>query len=112
MIDRRSPDVSVHPLMKNVISAAVVAIALSLVACKKAPTTGGPPGAQPQAQAQPYKGGVYKSGDGNTVLTLVSSEECEIQANGTTLLCKYTKQADTLRVVLTALGTSQVLYFR
>jgi hypothetical protein len=31
---------------------------------------------------------------------------------GTTLLCKYTKPNDTLRVVTTALGTSQVIYFR
>jgi hypothetical protein len=46
------------------------------------------------------------------VLTLVSKDECEIAEGGTTLLCKYTKQDGKLRVVTTALGTSQVLYFR
>jgi hypothetical protein len=46
------------------------------------------------------------------VLTLISKDECELNEHGTIFLCKYTKQNDNLRVVTTALGTSQVLYYR
>jgi len=63
-------------------------------------------------QAEPFHGQVYKSLDGRTTLTLVSKDECELSEGGTILLCKYTKPNDTLRVVTTTLGTSQVIYFR
>jgi hypothetical protein len=66
----------------------------------------------PSIQAEPFHGQVYKSIDSRTVLTLVSKDECELNQGGTILLCKYTKPNDTLRVVATALGTSQVLYYR
>ena len=32
--------------------------------------------------------------------------------DGTTLLCKYTKQTDALRVIATVMGTPQVIYYR
>jgi hypothetical protein len=84
--------------------------------CNKSPTstTANNSGNQqpPPVQAEPFHGQVYKSLDGRTTLTLVSKEECELSENGTILLCKYTKPNDTLRVVTTALGTSQVIYYR
>lgn len=107
----------------------VGALAFLAAGCEKAPTSiannsgsQAPPVAQPALpvvqptpqpiQAEPFHGQVYKALNGRTVLTLVSKDECEIAENGTTLLCKYTKQDGKLRVVTTALGTSTVLYFR
>jgi hypothetical protein len=55
---------------------------------------------------------VYKSLNGRTVLTLVSKDECEWAEDGTTLLYKYTKANNTLRIVATALGTTEVIYMR
>lgn len=55
----------------------------------------------------------YKTLDGGTVLTLISKEECELTEHGTILLCKYTRpDSKTLRLIVNALGTSQVIYFR
>lgn len=67
---------------------------------------------QTPIQAEPFHGQVYKSLNGRNVLTLISKDECELSLEGTTLLCKYTKPNDTLRVVTTASGTSQIIYFR
>ena len=67
---------------------------------------------QPAIQAEPFHGEVYRSLDGRNVLTLISKDECELAEGQTILLCKYTKQNDALRIVTTALGTSQVVYFR
>lgn len=83
--------------------------------CDKSPTsTANKSGNQPPApiQAEAFHGQVYKSFDQRKVLTLISKDECELNEHGTILLCKYTKQNDNLRVVTTALGTSQVLYYR
>src|ERR1035437_600781 len=55
----------------------------------------------PPIQAEPFHGQVYKTLDGRSVLTLVSKDECELAENGRTLLFKYTKQNDTLRMVTT-----------
>ena len=54
----------------------------------------------------------YQSIDGNHAITIVSSEELELREGSTTLLCKYTKQDEKLRIVETVNGTNQVLYFR
>lgn len=66
----------------------------------------------PPIEAAAFHGEVYKSHNAKTVLTLVSKDECELAENGTTLLCKYTKADGKLRIVVTALGTSQVVYYR
>lgn len=63
-------------------------------------------------QAEPFHGQVYKSVDGRFALTLTSKDECELTKDGTTVLCKYTKQSDALRVIATVTGTTQVIYFR
>jgi hypothetical protein len=76
---------------------------------KPLPTTQASP---PPVQAEPFHGQVYKSVDGRHVVTLTSKDECELTQDGGTLLCKYTKQKDALRVIATVMGTTQVLYFR
>lgn len=60
----------------------------------------------------PFHGQVYKSLDGTTVLTLISIDECELSENSPIILCKYTTANGTIRVVRTALGTTEVIYFR
>jgi hypothetical protein len=64
-------------------------------------------------EAQPFNGQSYRTQDGQSAITLISHEELEYRvSDGTTLLCKYTSQQDAIRVIVTALGTQQVLYFR
>lgn len=86
-----------------------IAVPLLLVACNKSPNITSD---SPQVQAEPFQGQLYRSFDGRMVLTLISRDECELNTRGTTLLCKYTKQSDALRVVATAMGTNQVIYYR
>jgi hypothetical protein len=84
--------------------------------CNKSPTstTANNSGSQPPPpiQAEPFHGQVYKSANGRNVLTLTTKDECELMQDGTTLLCKYTKQTDALRVIATVMGTPQVIYYR
>lgn len=54
----------------------------------------------------------YRTRDGRSWIRLVSSDELEYRHEGTTLLCKYSVQDGSLRVILTVLGTQQVLYFK
>ena len=46
------------------------------------------------------------------MLTLISKDECEYTEDRNTVLGKYTKQTDSVRVVLPVMGTSQVFYYR
>lgn len=66
----------------------------------------------PRVEAQPFHGEIYRSLDGENAITLISSEELEMRDGRTTLLCKYSKQAGALRVIVTALGANQIEYFR
>lgn len=54
----------------------------------------------------------YRTRDGRSWIRLVSSNELEYRQEGTTLLCKYSVQDGSLRVILTVMGTQQVLYFK
>ena len=91
----------------------LVACALLVEGCGKQPTTDNNSSQPaPPVQAEPFHGQVYKSVDGRNMLTLTSKDECDLTQDGTTLPCKYTKQADALRVIATVMGTPQVLYFR
>ena len=96
--------------MNTKLLAGIFAIAALSAGCNKSPTITTDSNAH--VQAEPFHGEIYRSVDGRTVLTLISRDECELREGGTTLLCKYTKQADALRVVATAMGTNQVLYYR
>ncbi|MCX6897065.1 MAG: hypothetical protein NT105_00055 [Verrucomicrobia bacterium] len=89
-------------------------VAVVTIACGNPPqTTTNKDADHPQkAEAQPFRGEVYRSLDGETAITLISSEELELRDRKTTLLCKYSKQAGTLRVIINAMGTTQVAYYR
>ena len=87
--------------MKKLLASFVsIVSALALAACGKAFTGGsGVP--------------VFSTMDGKMTLTLISKDELELSTIGRpTLLCKYSEQADSLRVVVTALGSQQVLYVK
>lgn len=88
---------------------ALLAAASLLIGCDKSPNIASD---SQQVQAEPFHGQVYRSFNGRSTLTLISQDECELNQGGTTLLCKYTKQPDALRVVVTAMGTNQVIYYR
>jgi len=65
------------------------------------------------SDAKAFRGEVYRSFNGNIAITLVSRDELELRdGNGPTILCKYTKQQNALRVVANAFGTTQVMYFQ
>lgn len=64
-------------------------------------------------EVQAVSGQSYRTRDGRSAITFVSSQELEYRVHdGTIFLCKYSKQQDGIRVILTVLGTQQVLYFR
>jgi hypothetical protein len=54
----------------------------------------------------------YQTSDGRSWLKVISGNELEYRHGGTTLLCKYSVEDGSLRVVLTILGSQQVLYFK
>ena len=89
-------------------------LAAILAGCDKSPgiTTNQGTQSQPRVEAEAFHGEIYRSLDGQTALTLISRDECELRNGRDTLLCKYTKQSNALRVVVTALGTNQVVYYQ
>jgi len=54
----------------------------------------------------------YRSEDRRIALTLISKDECELQIENQTLLGKYTKQSDALRVIVPNFGMNEVIYYR
>jgi hypothetical protein len=73
--------------------------------------------ASAQSKKQPRKtiafnGTVYSSIDGSTVIRMISSDELEIERQGTNLVCKYTKQGDVIRAVVNSFGTTQAVYYQ
>lgn len=88
----------------------LLAFAMVVAACKK-PSSRSTDIREP-VEAEAFHGEVYRSLDGRTALTLISRDECELRDSGRTILCKYTRQADALRVVATVLGTNEVVYYR
>jgi hypothetical protein len=60
----------------------------------------------------PFSGKVFRTEDDRSSINIVSKKELELSINGTTYLCEYKEKDNTLRVVLTILGSAQVLYFQ
>lgn len=90
-------------------------VILPAVGCEGTPkeTVTGNTAGNSGLEARPFNGEAYRTQDGRSAITLISPVELEYRLkDGTILLCKYSKQDDGLRVVATALGTQQVLYFR
>jgi len=96
-------------------TSATLSLLLLFSACNRAPktTVTTDTAGNSRVEAKPFNAESYRTRDGRSAITLISLEELEYRVNdGTTLLCKYSSQQDTIRVILTALGTQQVLYFR
>jgi hypothetical protein len=94
-------------------ASATLSLLLLFSACDRTPKIATDTTANSRVEAQPLNGQSYRTRDGRLAITLISSEELEYRVrDGTTLLCKYSSQQDALRVIMTAFGTQQVLYFR
>lgn len=94
-------------------SATLLSLILLLSACTREPQISVDKATNGLVEAAPFNGESYRTPNGRSAITLVSSDELEYRvADGTTYLCKYSAQQDALRVILTVMGTQQVLYFR
>lgn len=85
-----------------------IGLLLLLAACDKPspPTT-------VQSSTEAPGGEIYRSLDDAVVLRIISQNECELKiADDTILLCKYTRQSDAIRVLVTRLGQTEVEYLR
>ena len=87
----------------------LIALVALLAGCGKQDSAVVPNNALPQS---PMAREVYRSFDGRTRIEIISPDECEISDGAAILLCKYSRQPQSLRVVATASGTNQVLYYQ
>ena len=55
---------------------------------------------------------VYRSVDDTQVVTLTSSDELEFSEGGMNIVCKYSKDGDSMRIILNARGVQQALYYK
>jgi hypothetical protein len=63
--------------------------------------------------ARAFDSQTFRAPEGRGAITLVSSNEAELTVeDGTTFLCKYTTKGETIRLILTVLGSQQVLHFQ
>jgi hypothetical protein len=85
---------------------AALLMVIQLAACSKPADTTKQPAKPPEPKNQ-----TYRMIGGQSVISLVSSDELEIRQGGENLVCKYTKQDGRLRVVVNALGTTTAKYF-
>jgi len=85
---------------------AMLLVALQFPACSKQPA----PANQP-AKPTESKDRTYRTLDGHRVLAILSSDELEIRTPGENIVCKYTEKDNTLRVVVTVMGTTRAHYF-
>jgi hypothetical protein len=82
-------------------------------ACRRGPEVTSGTTNEARVEAVGWKGQSYHVRNGRSAITLISADELEYRTDDhTILLCKYTDQGAALRVIVTALGTQQVMYFR
>ena len=60
----------------------------------------------------PFVRQTYRSVDDRQIITLTSSNELEISEGGMNIVCKYSKERDSLRIILNASGVQQALYYQ
>lgn len=98
--------------IKRIVIVAVTAI--GVVSCDKPKdqSSSAVPNPKQAFEAKPFHGEVYRTGDDNKTLTLISTDECEVKQGGKIFLCKYSKQDDALRVVMAISGTTEVVYYK
>lgn len=87
----------------------IASIAIFLTACNK--PQAGSSEAGPASESNPFAKTIYRAPNGREGITLISDSECEYFDGPTIVVGKYTRQGDTLRAVVTAMGTSQVFYY-
>jgi hypothetical protein len=88
-------------------------LVLALSGCQRNPEIATGTKTDERVEAAAFNGQAYRTANGESAITLISSDELEYRVdNDTTLLCKYSDQGGALRVILTELGTQHVLYFR
>ncbi len=98
--------------MKTSLNHLCIAVLL-LCGCQRGPEIVTGTKTDERVEAAPVNGESYRTRNGQSAITLISSSELEYRVDsGTTLLCKYSDQGNALRIIMTALGTQQVLYFR
>ncbi|MBC7818985.1 MAG: hypothetical protein IAG10_19015 [Planctomycetaceae bacterium] len=91
----------------------VTLVPLLLTVCRRGPEIAAGTTSDARVQAAGFNGESYQTPNGRSAIALISADELEYRVNdGTTLLCKYTDQRSALRVIVTTLGTQQVMYFR
>lgn len=99
-------------LLKSLLCICLIFL-LQLASCSKAPETNQEAEQKVKpVQPKPFKGQVYRDIDDSLVITMVSLDELELQTGGANLICKYTTQDDSLRVVANIMGAAQALYYR
>lgn len=99
----------------RLLDCALVTLFALLAACKgrSAPETTTVQGSKDRVEAVSPTNRSYRTRDGRSAITVISANELEYRVpDGATLLCKYTDEKEALRIIVTALGTQQVLYFR
>lgn len=94
------------------VSLLILLVPLALTACRRGPEIATGTTTDARVEAAGFHGQSYQTRNGRSAITLISAEELEYRNGDTTLLCKYTDQGNALRVIVTALGTQQVMYFR
>lgn len=63
------------------------------------------------SQSERLPADLYQTLDGMRRIRVVSGDELELTEGGGNLVCKYTRKADSVRVVVNAFGGTQALYY-
>jgi len=94
----------------------LVAAGLTLASCSKTPTNGAsaspPTFPSSTPELKPFVRQVYRSLNNQQIITLASPTELELGEQGMNLVCTYTEQDNTLRVVENIAGTTQAIYYQ
>lgn len=67
--------------------------------------------ARPASQKPAFKRTTYTTADGRERITVMSSTELEISTGDENIICKYSREDDVIRAVMTAFGTSRAVYY-
>lgn len=98
------------PKLPNLFTALFLSLTLLGTSCSKQEATSNEP-----AKAKPFEGQIFRTADDRQAITLISTDELEMRGGdvgAANLICKYTRQDDTLRVVKTMLGTTLAIYYK
>ena len=102
--------------LPGLLAALFLSLTMLVTSCSKlvAASDASAPANEP-VKAKPFEGQIFRTADDRQAITLVSRDELEMRggdAGPDNLICKYTRQDDTLRVVKTMLGTTLAVYYK